>query len=94
MSNRYRITANFPSLKPAHEATQVVIGVGKNWATALADGCRKLRKLPQLKRRRISAVSLTIVKLEEAEAAGPSSDTDPGHQQDMRFGGTLDERGE
>lgn len=90
--SQYRVTANFPGLKPAHSATQVVIGTGKNWSTALRDAALKLRQLPQLKRRRIVALNIVMVKIEESEQRGV--DTDPGHQQDIRFGGTLEETGE
>jgi len=57
--NRYRIAANFPSLK-AHEAYQVVHVTANNWYMALRNGAKMLKSLPVLKKRRVKALSITI----------------------------------
>jgi len=57
--NRYRISANFPSLK-AHEAYQVVHVQASNWYMALRNGAKMLKSLPVLRKRRVTALSLTV----------------------------------
>jgi hypothetical protein len=72
--NRYRIEANFPSLK-AHEAYQVIEVQASNWYQALRRGAVTLRALPILKKRHITALSLTV------SLAGKVMDSHPADEQ-------------
>ncbi len=69
---RYRITASFPQ-----QAIEVTVTVEANtWAAALGRAARIIKKSPELKKRKVKALSLTCVKIE-----GPQVERTSGEQQ-------------
>jgi hypothetical protein len=70
MMNRYRITANFPSLK-AHESYQVVHVQASNWSIAMRRAILALKALPIIKRKQVKALSLVMVLEGRADQAQP-----------------------
>lgn len=79
MSRRFRVTANFPILE--QNAHQTVIVDGSNWQVALGKASRAFKKLPVMRRRRVTALSMMVEQIGTGDQADTVINEQPAAEQ-------------
>lgn len=74
MARRFRVTANFPVL--GNQSHQSVIVEASSWGVALGKAAREFKRMPVMRRRRVTALSLVVEQMENGQPI-----TNPGQGQ-------------